>query len=38
MARYKVIDTHPRLLPVNLAAQLLPGTYEHEGHMTFIAL
>jgi hypothetical protein len=29
MARYKVIDTDPRLLPVNLAAQLLPGTFEH---------
>lgn len=29
MARYKVIDTHPRLLPVNLAAQLLPGSIEH---------
>lgn len=28
MARYKVIDTNPRLLPVNLAAQLLPGTCE----------
>ena len=29
MARYKAIDTNPRLLPVNLAAQLLPGTFEH---------
>ena len=29
MARYKFIDTNPRLLPVNLAAQLLPGTFEH---------
>ncbi|MEO6445313.1 MAG: transposase [Gemmatimonadaceae bacterium] len=29
MARYKLIDTNPRLLPVNLAAQLLPGTFEH---------
>ena len=29
MARYKPIDTNPRLLPVNLAAQLLPGTFEH---------
>lgn len=28
MARYKPIDTNPRLLPVNLAAQLLPGTFE----------
>lgn len=29
MARYKLIDTNPRLLPVNLAAQLLLGTFEH---------
>lgn len=29
MARYQPIDTNPRLLPVNLAAQLLPGTFEH---------
>jgi len=29
MARYKYIDTNPRLLPVNLAAQLLPGTFAH---------
>ena len=29
MARYKRIDTNPRLLPVNLAAQRLPGTFEH---------
>jgi transposase len=29
MARYKLIDTNPRLLPVNLAVQLLPGTFEH---------
>lgn len=29
MARYKVTDTNPRLPPVNLAAQLLPGTIEH---------
>lgn len=28
MARYKPIDTNPRLLPVNLAAQLLPETFE----------
>lgn len=31
MARYKVIDTNPRLLPVNLAAQLLPGTFAYFG-------
>jgi len=29
MARYKYIDTNPRLLPVDLARQLLPGTFEH---------
>jgi hypothetical protein len=29
MARYMLIDTNPRLLPVNLAAQLLPGNFEH---------
>jgi len=29
MARYKFIDTSPKLLPVDLAAQLLPGTFEH---------
>ncbi len=32
MARYKVIDTSPRFLPVDLAAQLLPGTFEHAAH------
>lgn len=29
MARYKHIDTSPRLLAVDLQAQLLPGTFEH---------
>lgn len=29
MARYKYIDTHPRFLAVDLARQLLPGTFEH---------
>ena len=29
MARYKVIDTNPRFLAVDLARQLLPGTFEH---------
>ena len=29
MARYKTIDTNPRFLPVDLAQQLLPGTFEH---------
>jgi len=29
MARYKIIDTNPRLLPVVLTQQLIPGTFEH---------
>lgn len=29
MARYKYIDTKPRFLAVDLARQLLPGTFEH---------
>jgi len=29
MARYKPIDTGMKLLPVDLSAQLLPGTFEH---------
>jgi transposase len=29
MARYKPVDSSPRLLPVDLAAQLVPGTFEH---------
>jgi transposase len=29
MARYKVVDRSPRLLPVDLAAQLIPGSFEH---------
>ena len=29
MARYKVIDTSPRFLTVDLERQLLPGTFEH---------
>jgi transposase len=29
MARYKAIDSSPRLLPVDLQAQLLAGTFEH---------
>src|SRR5215216_4216490 len=29
MPRYKHIDTQPKLLPVDLARQLLPGTFEH---------
>ena len=29
MARYKYLDTHPRLLALDLSRQLLPGTCEH---------
>ena len=29
MARYKQMDTSPRLIPVDLERQLLPGTFEH---------
>ena len=29
MARYKHIDTSPRMLPVDLARELLPGIFEH---------
>ena len=32
MARYKHIDTSPRFLPVDLVAQLLPGTFEHAAY------
>ena len=32
MARYKHVDTSPRFLPVDLAAQLLPGTFAHAAH------
>ena len=32
MARYKHIDTNPRFLAVDLAAQLRPGTFEHAVH------
>jgi len=32
MARYKQIDTQPKFLPVDLARQLLPGTFEHAVH------
>src|SRR5450759_565854 len=32
MARYKYIDTHPRFIAVDLARQLLPGTFEHALH------
>jgi transposase len=29
MARYKDVDTQPRFLPIDLARQLQPGTFEH---------
>ncbi len=29
MARYKYIDTNPKFLAIDLARQLLPGTFEH---------
>jgi transposase len=29
MARYKHIDTSPRFLPLDLARQLVPGTFAH---------
>ncbi len=29
MARYKEVDTQPRFLRIDLAQQLLPGTFEH---------
>jgi transposase len=29
MARYKLLDTNPQFLSVDLARQLLPGTFEH---------
>ena len=32
MARFKYIDAQPKLMPVDLAALLLPGTFEHALH------
>ena len=32
MARYREIDLSPRLLPVDLDAQLVPGTFAHAVH------
>jgi transposase len=32
MARYKYVDRSPRLLPVDLEAQLVPGTFAHALH------
>ena len=38
MARYKHIDTSPRLLPVDLARQLLPGTFEHALNFEWVCI
>ncbi|WP_051282414.1 transposase [Azovibrio restrictus] len=35
MARYKWIDTSPRFLAMDLAKQLLPGSFEHAVHHLF---
>jgi transposase len=32
MARYKQVDLSPRLLPVDLESQLVPGTFAHALH------
>jgi len=32
MARHKRVDMSPRLLPVDLEAQLVPGTFAHTLH------
>src|SRR6476469_9344436 len=32
MARYKAVDLSPRLLPVDLHAQLVPGSFAHAVH------
>ena len=32
MARYKFVDMSPRLLPVVLEDQLVPGSFAHAGH------
>ena len=32
MPRFKVVDYSPRLLPVDLSRQLLPGTFEFALH------
>ena len=38
MARYKVVDMSPRLLPVDLEAQLVPGSFAHAVHHVVDAL
>jgi hypothetical protein len=32
MARYRPVDTQPTFVAIDLAAQLLPGTFEHALH------
>ncbi|MCZ8206221.1 transposase, partial [Gemmatimonas sp.] len=32
MARYRPVDTQPKFVAIDLAAQLLPGTFEHALH------
>lgn len=32
MARYRHVDLSPRLLPVDLEVQLVPGTFAHAAH------
>jgi len=38
MARYKIVDMSPRLLPVDLEAQLIPGSFAHAVHHVVDAL
>ena len=38
MARYKMVDMSPRLLPVDLEAQLVPGSFAHAVHHLVDAL
>ena len=38
MARYKFVDMSPRLLPVDLEVQLVPGTFAHALHHLVDAL
>jgi hypothetical protein len=32
LGRYKRVDTQPKFIAIDLAAQLLPGTFEHALH------
>ncbi|WP_242512328.1 hypothetical protein [Pseudolysobacter antarcticus] len=38
MARFKVVGMSPRLLPVDLEAQLIPGSFAHAVHHIVDAL